>query len=359
MQVIRWRPDLARPRPWVVIPAVVVAVASLAATAYVVHTGSAPSQVAGLIGSVEVVALLLLLAFVVRWAPARTAYLVGTVIAAAQTLWIVRFLPTEELTPLSVIGGCALWSLASVGAVVTGGYPRIAAVRLDRSVTAARQAQRLDLAHDLHDFVAHDVSGIVAQAQAARFVHADDPARLRAALERIETAGLQALSAMDDLVAMLADSHDSHDHRPPLARLSDLPDLVERFRVERPQSHVSLAQDERSQRLVLRRPQVEMTAYRIVVEALTNIRRHAPSTEQVTIEVRVDDKDVLQVRVSNDVGHGARITSVSRTHGGRGLLNLRERVRALGGDLNAGPDEHGRWTVAACMPISRAGANRG
>ncbi|WP_242705129.1 histidine kinase [Streptomyces griseocarneus] len=107
---------------------------------------------------------------------------------------------------LVMAGAAAFWWLPVCGAAVVGGYPRLMEYRRDRLVAGTRRSQQLELARDLHDFVAHDVSGIVAQAQAARFVAAADPGQAVPALERIEKAGLNALASMDRMVRMLHDT---------------------------------------------------------------------------------------------------------------------------------------------------------
>ena len=133
----------------------------------------------------------------------------------------LRFLPSDS--PLDAVGACALWAGGPAVAVVIGGYPRLAEFRRRDSVAAERRAQRLALARDLHDFVAHDVSGIVALAQAARFVAGADPARALDALARVEAAGLRALDTMDRTVAMLGDLAGPPGAEP---GLGDLPALL-------------------------------------------------------------------------------------------------------------------------------------
>jgi signal transduction histidine kinase len=300
--------------------------------------------------------LLLLLALVTRWSPVRVAVPVGLALAAAGSLFITRFMPTTNA--LEYVGGLALWSIGPAMAVLVGGYPRVAAARLDHGVRSARQGQALVLAHDLHDFVAHDVSGMVAQAQAARFAAGDDPARLRAALERIEDVGLHALSAMDEMVDMLGDP-EADPSLVPGARLSSLPALVDRFGAERsPHCRVRLDVDPRVVGGAAVPAPVEMVAFRVVVESLTNIRRHAPEATLVQVSTRVEDDDVLQVQVTNDAGPGAPLRLRRRSPGGTGLPNLRHRVEGLGGELAAGP-YGGGWTVTTRLPLREARSSDG
>lgn len=210
----------------------------------------------------------------------------------------------------------------------------------------ARGAQRLQLSRDLHDFVAHDISGIVVQAQAARFVAATDPSGAVLALERIEKAGLSALAAMDRTLQML--------HGPqapvtePLPGVSQLPFLIENF--------TSAGATEADLDLpppvtgALSR-EAGAAAYRIVVEALTNIRRHAPDAARATV-VLTPTATTVEIRVTND--RGARPAPARRrvSRGGLGIPALTEHARDLGGTLSAGPHGEGGWQLVAVLPAT-------
>jgi signal transduction histidine kinase len=345
-----------RTRWWIAWPTAVAAAISLATTIYVLVAGRHGTGTGGAIGFLEVAGLLVLLALVVRWAPARTAVAVGAATALATCVWILRYLPSYDL--LAIVGGCASMAVTAAFAIVVGGYPRLAQARLSWSVRSARQAQRLEIAHDLHDYVAHDLTGMVAQAQAARYTSADDSVRLVAALERIEAVGLRALSMMDDMVGVLRDDAAAPTH--PIARMSDISELVERFRSERgPSCRVDLDQDPRAADASVTPLPAQAAAHRVVVEALTNVRRHAPGARRVTISARVRDAegDVV-VTVAND--RGAGIPPARLTAGGQGLAGLRQRVRALGGDLTAGPDTGDGWVLQAHVPMRPpSGGDRG
>jgi len=338
-----------RRRDWIAWPAGAAGLVSLAATATTLPRGLGDDKVAGVCGLAECAALLLLTVAVTRWAPRRQGVAAVLAAGAAVSVCLLRFLPSR--TPLDVVGACALWSAGPVAAVVVGGYPRLAEQRRQRSVAAAQQAQRLALARDLHDFVAHDISGIVAQAQAARFVADTDPQQALTALERIETAGLQALAAMDRAVHMLhATPAEGRDTKPaPLPGLADLPVLVERFAAAGPaRVHFDLDQD-----LVLVAPrEVGTTLYRVVTEALTNIRRHAPTATAVRACVHRAPGPAVAVSITNNGPPGRSHPRPLRTGqpGGFGLAGLREQVHALGGTLTAGPYADG-WRVMASLPV--------
>ncbi|MET8093621.1 histidine kinase [Micromonospora sp. NPDC005220] len=228
------------------------------------------------------------------------------------------------------------WTSPAVVALVVGGYPRLMARQRVAEVEQARRAQRLKLARDLHDFVAHDISGIIGQAQAARFVADSRPDAAGPALARIEATGLAALTTMDRVIRMLHESNDRAVEPPPT--LDDLPAVIERFRAG---GHIDarLVQTARTRDV----PQhAAATAYRVAVEALTNVRRHAPTATHVDVSVTGNASGV-QVRVCNDMAE----TSHPPTHpratesGGNGLQGLRELIVNGGGTLSAGPCERG------------------
>jgi len=281
-----------------------------------------------------------LLTAAVRWGPRRHILPAALLDAGAMALWLWSM--AADLATLSRLAAALVWTAPALAALVVGGYPRLKAHQRAADVERARQAQRLQWARDLHDFVAHDISGIVAQAQAARFVAATRPEAAGPALERIETAGLAALATMDRMVGML--------HEPdgpavrPLPTLSDLPGLVERFRVAGgPDARLV-----RGPHLASVPRDSAAVAYRVVVEALTNVRRHAAAARRVDVCVTGDAAGV-EVRVRNDTA-GPPAPRRLRP-GGRGLTGLREQVHAAGGTLSAGPVDGGRhWEVAAAIP---------
>ncbi|MGK4580314.1 sensor histidine kinase [Kitasatospora sp. HPMI-4] len=352
----------ARARVW---PAVVVAGLSLTATAVgLLSTGLGATEGAAW-QLATCGALLVLLAGVVRWAPAHRVVPVGGAAGSAITVWVAPYLAPAGWPER--ISACAFWSLAAVGAAALGGYPRWVEQRRQTSIEAARREQRLQLTRDLHDFVAHDVGGMVAQAQAARFVAATDSSQSALALERIETAGQRALAAMDRMVHALHED-DAAAPRQPTAGVEQLDELVGEFSaIGAPRARLHLVPGARE---ALSR-EAGSTAYRVVTEALTNVRRHAPRAGRVTVTltpVRTASGPAVAVRVVDD-GPGERPDpSVPPTRlglpvglprrggrGGYGLLGLAERVRAVGGTLSAGPGpDGGGWQVLAVLPSNPA-----
>ncbi|MEV4621102.1 histidine kinase [Asanoa sp. NPDC049573] len=258
----------------------------------------------------------------------------------------MRFLPSDSL--LEAVGACALWSTGPVVAVVIGGYPRLAELRRKRSVEAAQRAQRVTLARDLHDFVAHDVSGIVALAQAARFVADSDPGRALETLARIEAAGLQALDTMDRAVRMLRDlTGEPGATAAAEPNLADLPALLERFA-----DPVRVAADLDLDLVGRVPPEVGASAYRLVTEALTNVRRHAPTATAVSVSLRRAPGPALAVTITND-GPAGRRPPRAAPGGTSGLAELGQRIHLLGGSLTACAHGDG-WRVAALLPLEPA-----
>ncbi|MEV5011741.1 histidine kinase [Streptomyces sp. NPDC055692] len=324
----------------------IAAAASLLVTA--AHPAGATGPTPGTLGTLEAIALLTLIVPAVRYAPIPQAIAAGLSAHLAVTLWVLRAWSTE--LGGSVVGGCVFWSLMATSVAAGGTYLRVLDERRTRSVAEGRRRQRLDLARDLHDFVAHDVSEMVAQAQAGRFVGEHDPGLALAALRRIEAAGLRALAAMDRTVHMLHD--EDGDSRQAAHGLAELSELVERFD-HSSSARVRLDLPPRTVEDVPR--EVSTTVYRIVVEALTNVRRHAPDAE-VAVMVRTSASTLppastMTVTVKNGPST-RRPSNRADRRGGLGLPGLAERVESLGGTLTAGPCDDGGWQLTAELPLA-------
>ncbi|MCB5178028.1 sensor histidine kinase [Streptomyces antimicrobicus] len=289
-----------------------------------------------------VLALLPLIAVVARWAPAPWAWAAGGLAGAAVAYWPVSLLRgAGSSSLLEVVGAGLFWALAAGGAAGAGWFLRRQADLRVRAVRDARREQQLELARDLHDFVAHDVSAIVVQAQAARFVADGDPQQAVRALERIEAAGLSALASMDRTVHALRAAGGGPTS--PTPGLEALPELVERFEAG------ELEADAEAMAGLSR--EAGTTAYRVAVEALTNVRRHAHGAARVRVVVR-RTAGGTELSVVNDAPpRGPRRGPLRRrVSGGTGLAGLRARVEAAGGVLSAGPREVGGWQVSAVFP---------
>ncbi|MFD0354794.1 sensor histidine kinase [Streptomyces sp. NPDC127110] len=289
-------------------------------------------------GAGEAIALLVLLSQVLLRAPARTAAVLGPLLGLG-----CMAAPVRDTSP----GRFTL--LFSVLAVVVAAYSlllRLQAVQRVRELHAVRTAERLELARELHDLVAHHVTGIVVEARAARFTHVDAD-RAAEVLGRIETAGDAALGSMRRLVRILRedDTSGTHPATAPVAGLADIRELTARFSATGPPVVLYIEQD-----LENRLPaHVAATAHRIVLEALTNIAKHAATATAVRIGLRTVPTG-LEVRIADDGGHPARLSENARG-GGYGLAGMAERAEALGGSLTAGPAPEGGWLVTAHLPL--------
>ncbi|WP_405789705.1 histidine kinase [Streptomyces sp. NBC_00029] len=285
--------------------------------------------------------LLPLLGLVARWSPVRSGAAAASLGVAAVALWPLPLM-WEAASWLEACGAAAFWALPALGALAAGGYLRRQANRMRQAVRDGRRDQQLELARDLHDFVAHDVSAIVVQAQAARFVADKDPEQAVRALERIEAAGLGALASMDRTVHALREAAGARSASVP--GTSELPGLVERF------EGGVLDADPAAVRGLSR--EADTTAYRVAVEALTNVRRHAPGAGLVRVRLH-RAAGGIELSVANSAparGAGGLRGLGLRRRSGTGLAGLRARVEAAGGTLRAGASPDGGWRVCAVFP---------
>ena len=205
---------------------------------------------------------------------------------------------------------------------------------------AAREAvveERARIARELHDAIAHNVSMMVVQAGAERRVLPEERGPTREVLEMIERIGRGALTEMRRLVGMLRS--DSGDPLAPQPGLADLPTLVTQVREAGLPVELHV-QGERRELPV----GIELSAYRIVQEALTNALKHAGEAS-ATVNVRYGS-DSLELEIADDgAGAAAPVTS-----GGHGLVGMRERVALYGGRLDAGRRPSGGFSVRVLLP---------
>ncbi|TCK20086.1 sensor histidine kinase [Pseudonocardia endophytica] len=239
----------------------------------------------------------------------------------------------------------ALSVMGWIGTVAIGLALRETRSRRLAELADARSAERMELARELHDVIAHHVTGIVVAAQAAGVVARTRPEEVGRALESIEHAGTDALGAMRSMVGVLRGQQDPDAARTPGPDLGEVDELVRRFDDGR--GAVTLRSDPGLTHAVLPAG-VAASGYRIVQEALTNVRRHAPRAASVEVDLRMTG-DALLVVVRNDGVEQRKEPVIVR--GGFGLAGMAERVAALGGELRAGPDGPHLWTVSARLPV--------
>jgi signal transduction histidine kinase len=269
-----------------------------------------------------------------------------SVAAVASVGAAVSFMPLRGgWEPVYVIFGL-VQALAGTGAIGIGVYLRTIEGSRQRAVDAVRAEQRTEFARDLHDFIAHHVTGIVVQAQGARFIAEQDPQRVLLALEQIEQAGAETMASMRRMVGVLRDPESKPDA--PLAPIAGVPELgllTEQFTAAGgPLARLHVDGDPGGLPV-----EVSTSAYRVVMEALTNIRQHAGAARVADVWVRRTPEWLL-VRVAND-GQPPK-AATPRERPGYGLVGLTERVRAVGGRITAGPGIEGGWVVDAAFPLS-------
>ncbi|MEV5569197.1 histidine kinase [Spirillospora sp. NPDC052269] len=227
---------------------------------------------------------------------------------------------------------------------------RRATAEAERAVAEAERAaaaERARIARDMHDILAHAVSLMIVQAESGPLLMASDPERASAAFDAVAEAGRDAMTQLRRVLVLLKDGEDAS--RAPQPTLADLPELAGRV------AGAGLAVEHQ----VIGEPRplppdVELAAYRIAQEALTNTVKHA-GAEHVELTLRWH-ADALELTVRDD-GRGAAAVARpgARTlpSGGNGLIGIRERAAACGGTAETGPRDDGRpgFTVHAVLPL--------
>ncbi|MCU7727276.1 histidine kinase [Actinoplanes sp. KI2] len=276
---------------------------------------------------------------------ARRAHPGWAVAAVIATGGAVSFLPLRGGQTAEFVIFGLIQALAAAAATGLGVYLRTIESSRQRAFDAVRAEQRAEFARDLHDFIAHHVTGIVVQAQGAKFIAEQDPKRVVQALDQIEQAGAETMASMRRMVGVLRDPQSRPDAPlAPVAGVSDLGPLIEQFTgAGGPLGRLHL--DGPIEGLPV---EVSTSAYRVVMEALTNIRQHATGARVADVWIRRTPEWLL-VRVAND---GTARPSGPRERAGYGLVGLTERVRAVGGRLSAGPGIEGGWVVDAAFPLN-------
>ncbi|OXM73528.1 MULTISPECIES: sensor histidine kinase [Amycolatopsis] len=221
----------------------------------------------------------------------------------------------------------------------------------ESAARSAVDAERARIARELHDIVSHNVSVMVVQTGAARRVLATEPGQAATALEAVEAAGRDTMTELRTLLGVLAPPADGDEHadlspQPSLSRLSPLIDRI---------AFAGLPVEVRVSGEPRPLPSgVDLTAYRIIQEALTNALKHGDG-RQAEVTVRYADR-YLRVEVRNSgpsVLTGDAPAWPGETEEGRGLLGLRQRVAVFGGDLDARRRLGGGFRVRAKIPLER------
>ncbi len=274
----------------------------------------------------------------------------GSLAAGYVLFGWVRPLYSDEPWPNLAHGlGLAAWLLVlgTVVEIVSTRRERAAELKHTQAEEARRRAseERLLIARELHDVLAHNISLINVQAGVALHLLDERPDQARPALAAIKDASKEALGELRSVLDILRQADDgSHAPRAPTAGLRDLDGLVERTRAAG--LDVSLEVDGEARPVPAG---VDLAAFRIVQEALTNVVRHA-GADRATVRLTYGD-DELRVQVDDD-GRGSSAPPPAGDHpGGRGIAGMQERVHALGGRFEAGPRPGRGFRVRASLPI--------
>lgn len=270
-----------------------------------------------------------------RWGSGREAVAGLAIVLVPATMSLV----VDWTGVADAIGGVAvLMSAFALGWAVRSQHGA-----QERRLEQVKSEERVLLARDLHDTVAHHVSGIVVQAQAGRAVATSHPERATEVLAVIEDAAARTLTELRTMVGVLRASEEADfAPRPGVADLERLAGEAEGG----PQIDVELSGglDDLS-------PAVGAALYRLAQESVTNARRHARCATRVAVRV-VGEADRVHLTVDDD---GA-VSTAGGNPSGYGLVGMRERAKLLGGTFHAGPSTGGGWRVEATLP--RAGARR-
>jgi signal transduction histidine kinase len=274
-------------------------------------------------------------------------------LVAAEALLAVLVLVRPGLPD---VGSWTLFSAVLAAAWFLGDIVRrwqVAAVAHARRAVELEQAreelarlavtdERLRIARELHDVVAHTMTVIAMHAGSGRLAADRDPAAARKALEVVEESSRHALAELRRVVAVLRDADDREPIHAPAPGLPDLHRLVAEV------AAAGVAVDVHTEGDLARVPEgVSLAAYRIVQEALTNVVRHAGATRaRLTVAV---GEDGVRLEVDDD-GRAGRGPEPGDS--GYGLVGMRERAALYGGEVTAGPGSDGSWHVAGWLPCT-------
>jgi signal transduction histidine kinase len=286
--------------------------------------------------------------FTVVFTGHRTAAIASLVVGYAGFLWLPYLVGTDSAPGWGPALALAAWLLVLLSAA------EFLRVRRERVVERTRMHQeesrrraseeRLRIARELHDALGHNLSLINVQAGVGLHLMEGHPEQARTALSAIKEASKEALTELRSVLDILRQVDDQAP-RAPIPSLSRLEDVVNGAR--------AAGIEVRTETVGEARPLpfgVDVAAFRIVQEALTNVARHAgPAT--ATVRVSYEGRD-LTVQIDDD-GRGA--SSPPKPARGKGILGMRERVSALGGELETGPRPGGGFRVRARLPMDGAG----
>ena len=278
----------------------------------------------------------------------RVAAMTSLVVGYGGFLWLPYLVGTEPPPDLAEALGLAAWLLVlfTISEILRSRRERTRDLARTREEEAKRRAseERLRIARELHDVLAHNISLINVQAGVALHLTDDLPEHARASLLAIKQASVEALGELQSVLEILRQGYESPP-RVPTSGLTRLDDLV--AKTEAAGLRVRTEIEGRARRVPR---EVDLAAFRIVQEALTNVTRHAGSAN-VAIRISYGEHD-LTVQIDDD-GSGA---GASTSSGGRGIPGMQERTAALSGDFEAGPRPEGGFRVRVRLPLRDDGS---
>jgi len=285
------------------------------------------------------IAVLIVAVFsMVVYAPTLRAAVIPALLVVAGGIVMGLFEPDDPIG--SAATSVVLVALVAAAALlVRRAKARALAAELRAAQTAAQERARI--ARELHDVVAHGLSVVVLQALGGRKVVTDDPDAARNAFDVIERVSAESLNELRRVLGILRTPGEETAPLAPQPKLAELSDLVDLLRTSGAKVEFAIEGDRRSLP-----PAIELAAFRVAQEALTNSVKHAPGSRAVvTLGYQPDTVTVSVV----DDGPGGPVTS-----GGHGLIGMRERMNLYGGSLVAGSRPGGGFEVRASIPVSAA-----
>lgn len=331
-------------RPRLEVRAGVVGVGSLLFTPTLLVLTLVPGFSWGLLETVSLLALL--------FRTVRRVRMPVVAVALSVPMCLALLMLPLRVGPTDVFTLPFLMTFVIGGTVGLGCYVRLQDVRRVRAMAVVREGERRELARELHDFVAHHVTGIITHANAALVIQETSPEQVKPLLEGISRAGSETLDSMRRLVRVLREDEEERQEVRPGELFSELERLVAGFSGHDTgtDTRLEIGHEAHDVRLA---PEVETSVHRVVQEALTNVRRHAPDAD-TTVRVGLAP---APGRLRVDVHNSASAQRPAVPTGGRsglGLVGLRERVEAVQGTLRTGRTTDAGWHVTADFPTLAA-----
>ncbi|MGW1216031.1 sensor histidine kinase [Streptomyces sp. NPDC002499] len=275
---------------------------------------------------------------------------------ATTTLLAATLIHNPDFPWGLVIIGMASWTLlpGAVGDAVRSNTEYLAAAEAraelaehTREEEALRRVteERLRMARDLHDVVAHHIALAATQARTTQYLMRHHPERAPEMMENLCDSTDEALRELRATVGLLRQRGDTDSPRDPAPGLAQLPDLLGTF--ERAGLRVDVTTEGETQPLS---PGVDLTAYRVIQEALTNVTKHAGTTSAGVHLAYA--RSWVTITVANE-GRAEVSTSRPGHVSGYGLIGMRERAQSVGGRLQAGPETEGGFTVTLGLPTHK------